>query len=159
MTMETASSAVRFDAAESRRRSKKKSVGFGEGIDEDEETSTTHVKLSFDPSARRASEQHFTNKKARQKKSLSFSAGSFEVSKRMTPGHHKFGEDGKSYSMSETDPKLLIIANLFVQELLIRATEEARLRQCSENQVLIFWRQNFKLCISCKQTGFFREPK
>ena len=49
--------------------------------------------------------------------------------------HHKFGEDGKSYSMSEMDPVLVIKAHAFVQHLLLKAVEEAQKRQNSETQV------------------------
>jgi len=52
--------------------------------------------------------------------------------------HHKFGEDGKSYSMSETDPVLLMKAHAFVQRLLIKAAEEAHKRQNSETQALLY---------------------
>lgn len=51
---------------------------------------------------------------------------------------HIMTKDGKNYSMSETDPKLIMIANLFVHELLIRAKEEAQLRLENESGVNLY---------------------
>ena len=115
---------VAYHKVEDRTNLKKKSVGFG-GTDEDafcESLSTEGVDIGIN-------DRNILDKK-NCSKSLCLSA---------TGGQNNFselGEDGRSYSKSETDPKLLIIANLFVQELLIRAAEEAKCRSEDETQVI-----------------------